>query len=82
MADFSSETLSVAAVLESSVDVDAEVIYSVNPVSTVAPHYSLRANRTSDSTWQYWMDTVVSLLNAPGGSGNYGAATLTIEAVI
>ena len=42
-------------------------------------HYKLRAFRTSDSTMQYWTDAVVSLASAPGGAGNYNAASLTIE---
>ena len=42
-------------------------------------HYKLYAYRTSDSSWQYWVDTAISLNNAPGGSGNYNASTLTSE---
>ena len=42
-------------------------------------HFKLRAFRTSDSTVQYWTDTVVGLAAAPGGAGNFDAATLTVE---
>lgn len=44
-----------------------------------AVHYKLRAFRTSDSTWQYWLDVVPDLTNAPGGTINFAAASLTIE---
>ncbi len=83
MADFSSETLTSTAVIESSVGVDAEVIYSVNPVAApITPHYNLRAYRTLDISWQYWADTAVQLTNAPGGAANYSALSLVVEARI
>ena len=51
------------------------------PSGGPAAHYKLRAHRTSDDTWQYWVDTSVGLVNAPGGAINYDAASLTIEGI-
>jgi len=66
----------------SSIGVMGQLVSSVIVVAPIISRYALRANRTSDSTWQYWMDTTVQITNAPGGSGNYDAASLVVSAMI
>jgi len=65
-----------------SIGVTGQLVNSLTVSTPATSRYALRANRTSDSTWQYWMDTTVQIANAPGGSGNYDAASLVVSARI
>jgi hypothetical protein len=80
MADFPAEIFAPPNPIRGEEDTHRAELFRTNPLAP-AIHYKLRAFRTSDSTWQQWDDTVVSLANAPGGAANYagGAGQIYIE---
>lgn len=79
MADFPGENFSSAPFVAASLGlIDGAFFLKAATIN----HYALRAHRTSDNTWQKWVDTSIALTLAPGGAGSYDAASLTVEGLV
>jgi hypothetical protein len=77
MTDFNAQLYTTPSMIAAFEDPHDAVMWNTGGAKIT--HYKLRAHRTSDDTWQYWIDTSISISQAPGGSINYDAASLTVE---